>query len=76
MPISHNSETHGNKKSIASFVPNVTHTKVWRKAAEQYTKSKIRGFCICILAKAVVGVMQALTEEDNVLCTYREHGHA
>jgi TPP-dependent pyruvate/acetoin dehydrogenase alpha subunit len=20
--------------------------------------------------------MQALTEEDNVLCTYREHGHA
>jgi hypothetical protein len=23
-----------------------------------------------------VGVMQALTEEDNVLCTYREHGHA
>jgi TPP-dependent pyruvate/acetoin dehydrogenase alpha subunit len=29
------------------------------------------------MAKTVaVGVMQALTEEDNVLCTYREHGHA
>jgi TPP-dependent pyruvate/acetoin dehydrogenase alpha subunit len=48
-----------------------------KKSAEQYTKSKTEGFAFVYWRKAVaVGVMQALTEEDNVLCTYREHGHA
>jgi TPP-dependent pyruvate/acetoin dehydrogenase alpha subunit len=28
------------------------------------------------IGEDMAGVMQALTEEDNVLCTYREHGHA
>jgi len=48
------------------------------KAAEMYTKMKIRGFLhLCVGEEAIpVGVMQALTIEDNILCTYREHGHA
>ena len=48
------------------------------KAAEMYTKEKIRGFLHLYIGEeaVAVGVMQALQPEDNVLCTYREHGHA
>jgi pyruvate dehydrogenase E1 component alpha subunit len=48
------------------------------KAAELYSAGKIRGFLhLSIGEEAVsVGVMQALTPEDNVVSTYREHGHA
>jgi pyruvate dehydrogenase E1 component alpha subunit len=46
--------------------------------AEQYTKGHIRGFLhLCIGQEAVnVGALQALGPEDNILSTYREHGHA
>ncbi|MDP4261363.1 MAG: pyruvate dehydrogenase (acetyl-transferring) E1 component subunit alpha [Bacteroidota bacterium] len=48
------------------------------KSAELYTKEKIRGFLHLYVGEeaVAVGVMQALSAEDNVLCTYREHGHA
>lgn len=48
------------------------------KSAELYTKEKIRGFLHLYVGEeaVAVGVMQALTEEDNILSTYREHGHA
>jgi pyruvate dehydrogenase E1 component alpha subunit len=48
------------------------------KAAEMYTKSKIRGFLHLYIGEeaVAVGVMQALTTDDNILSTYREHGHA
>ncbi|HVU97099.1 MAG TPA: pyruvate dehydrogenase (acetyl-transferring) E1 component subunit alpha [Puia sp.] len=48
------------------------------KSAELYTKSKIRGFLHLYVGEeaVAVGVMPALTAEDNVLATYREHGHA
>ena len=48
------------------------------KAAELYTKMKIRGFLHLYVGQEAVatGLMQALTEEDNIFSTYREHGHA
>jgi pyruvate dehydrogenase E1 component alpha subunit len=48
------------------------------KSAELYTKEKIRGFLHLYIGEeaVAVGVMQALTVEDNILTTYREHGHA
>jgi pyruvate dehydrogenase E1 component alpha subunit len=48
------------------------------KAAELYGAGKIRGFLhLSIGEEAVsVAVMAALTAEDNVVSTYREHGHA
>ena len=48
------------------------------KSAEEYTKSKIRGFLHLYTGEeaVAVGVIQALTDADNILCTYREHGHA
>jgi pyruvate dehydrogenase E1 component alpha subunit len=48
------------------------------KTAELYSASKIRGFLhLHIGEEAVaVGAMRALTPEDAVVATYREHGHA
>jgi pyruvate dehydrogenase E1 component alpha subunit len=48
------------------------------KSAELYTLGKIRGFLhLCIGEEAVsVGTLGALGPDDNVVSTYREHGHA
>lgn len=48
------------------------------KAAEMYTKSNIRGFLHLYNGEEAiaVGVMQALTPDDGVVATYREHGQA
>ncbi len=48
------------------------------KSAELYTKEKIRGFLHLYIGEeaVAVGVMQGLTQDDNILSTYREHGHA
>jgi pyruvate dehydrogenase E1 component alpha subunit len=48
------------------------------KSAEEYTKSKIRGFLHLYVGEeaVAVGVTQSLKEEDYILSTYREHGHA
>jgi pyruvate dehydrogenase E1 component alpha subunit len=48
------------------------------KAAELYTVGKIRGFLHLYIGEeaVAVGVMQALTPDDNVVATYREHGQA
>ncbi|GAA2243917.1 MULTISPECIES: pyruvate dehydrogenase (acetyl-transferring) E1 component subunit alpha [Kitasatospora] len=48
------------------------------RCVEMYSAGEIRGFVhLCIGEEAVsVGVHQALTPEDAVVTTYREHGHA
>lgn len=48
------------------------------KSAELYSKEKIRGFLHLYIGEeaVAVGVMQLLKPEDNILCTYREHGQA
>ncbi|MBQ0732898.1 pyruvate dehydrogenase (acetyl-transferring) E1 component subunit alpha [Aquimarina celericrescens] len=48
------------------------------KSAEMYTKEKIRGFLHLYIGEeaVAVGAMKALTKDDNILSTYREHGHA
>ena len=48
------------------------------KAAELYSLGKIRGFLHLYIGEeaVAVGAMQALTPEDAVVSTYREHGHA
>jgi len=48
------------------------------KSAEMYSKEKIRGFLHLYIGEeaVAVGVLQALTPEDNILATYREHGQA
>jgi pyruvate dehydrogenase E1 component alpha subunit len=48
------------------------------KAAELYQLGKIRGFLHLYIGEEAVGVgaMSALTPEDSVVTTYRDHGHA
>lgn len=48
------------------------------RAAEQYSLTRIRGFLHLYIGEeaAGVGVMQALTPDDAVVATYREHGQA
>jgi len=48
------------------------------KAAELYSAGKIRGFLHLYIGEEAVatGVMQALTPDDAVVATYREHGQA
>ena len=48
------------------------------KCAELYSASKIRGFLYLYIGEEAIaaGVMPALSAEDSVVSTYREHGHA
>jgi pyruvate dehydrogenase E1 component alpha subunit len=48
------------------------------KCAELYSATKIRGFLHLYIGEEAiaVGMMAALTPEDAIVATYREHGHA
>jgi pyruvate dehydrogenase E1 component alpha subunit len=48
------------------------------KAAELYGEQKIRGFLHLYVGEEAVatGVLHALRDADNIVATYREHGHA
>ena len=48
------------------------------KCAELYSLGKIRGFLHLYIGEeaVAVGAMQALTPDDGIVATYREHGHA
>ncbi len=48
------------------------------KAAELYSLGKIRGFLHLYIGEEATGVgaMRALTMDDRVVATYRDHGHA
>ncbi len=48
------------------------------KAAELYSAGKIRGFLHLYIGEeaVAVGISHALRDDDNVVATYREHGHA
>jgi pyruvate dehydrogenase E1 component alpha subunit len=48
------------------------------KCAELYSAGSIRGFLHLYIGEeaVAVGVMQALGEDDAIVATYREHGHA
>ena len=48
------------------------------KCVELYSAAKIRGFMHLYIGEeaVAVGVMEALSPEDAIVATYREHGHA
>ncbi len=48
------------------------------RAAELYGQQKIRGFLHLYIGEEAVaaGAMHALRPQDNIVATYREHGHA
>jgi len=48
------------------------------KCAELYSQEKIRGFLHLYIGEEAiaVGIMSTLKTKDNIVATYREHGHA
>lgn len=48
------------------------------KAAELYSLGKIRGFLHLYIGEeaVAVGALRALTDDDRIVATYRDHGHA
>jgi pyruvate dehydrogenase E1 component alpha subunit len=64
--------------SLALLAGMVRVRRLEEKAAELYGAGKIRGFLHLYIGEEAVaaGAMRALTPEDNVVATYREHGHA
>ncbi|MBI3205253.1 MAG: pyruvate dehydrogenase (acetyl-transferring) E1 component subunit alpha [Myxococcales bacterium] len=68
----------GRERALAAFEQMVLIRRFEEKCAEVYSTGKIRGFLHLYIGEeaVAVGVMAALSADDNVVATYREHGHA
>jgi len=66
------------EEALAHLRQMVRIRRFEEKCAELYSAGKIRGFLHLYIGEEAVaaGVMPALTEDDAVVATYREHGHA
>lgn len=67
------------KTSIESFYQTMLLIRRFEeKCVELYSHEKIRGFLHLYIGEEAVatGVIHAMSEEDALFCTYREHGHA
>jgi pyruvate dehydrogenase E1 component alpha subunit len=61
------------------FLADMLRVRVFEeRCAELYGEAKIRGFLHLYIGEeaVAVGVVRSLTLDDNILATYREHGHA
>ena len=63
---------------IALLTDMLRIRRLEEKSAELYGAGRIRGFLHLYIGEEAVatGAMHALAPEDNVVATYREHGHA
>jgi pyruvate dehydrogenase E1 component alpha subunit len=66
------------EKSLQLLADMLRVRRLEEKSAELYGAGKIRGFLHLYIGEEAVatGCMHALAPEDNVVATYREHGHA
>jgi len=66
------------KNRLELFTEMLRIRRFEERCVELYSSAAIRGFMhLCIGEEAVaVGVLRALGEDDAVVSTYREHGHA
>jgi pyruvate dehydrogenase E1 component alpha subunit len=72
-------KVHLGRSEIRRLLKSMMRIRAFEeKCAELYQQQKIRGFLhLCDGEEAVsVGVMEALSPEDAVVATYREHGQA
>ncbi|GAB3548886.1 pyruvate dehydrogenase (acetyl-transferring) E1 component subunit alpha [Noviherbaspirillum agri] len=63
---------------IALLADMLRIRRMEEKSAELYGAGKIRGFLHLYIGEeaVAVGALHALAPEDNIVATYREHGHA
>ena len=66
------------EKSLRLLADMLRIRRLEEKSAELYGAGKIRGFLHLYIGEEAVatGAIHALAPEDNVIATYREHGHA
>ncbi len=70
--------TYDKAMSMSLLSDMVRIRRMEEKAAELYSAAKIRGFLHLYIGQeaVAVGALRAISPEDNVVATYREHGHA
>lgn len=79
MTAAHDTKVHLTREHALQLLRQMTLIRRFEeKCAELYGAQKIRGFLHLYIGEEAnaVGVMQALTPDDAVVATYREHGHA
>lgn len=64
--------------SISLLTDMLRIRRMEEKSAELYGAGKIRGFLHLYIGEeaVAVGALHALAAQDNIIATYREHGHA
>jgi pyruvate dehydrogenase E1 component alpha subunit len=72
------SEQHRREHGLRLLHDMLRIRRFEEKCAELYSAGKIRGFLHLYIGEeaVAVGAMQALTPDDAIVATYREHGHA
>ncbi len=74
-----NKRLHINREHLLKQLEQMLRIRRFEeKCAELYALEKIRGFLHLYIGEEAiaVGVMSALNNDDQVVATYREHGHA
>jgi pyruvate dehydrogenase E1 component alpha subunit len=66
------------RQAMATLSDMLRVRRMEEKAIELYGQQKIRGFLHLYIGEEAVatGALRALQAQDNVVATYREHGHA
>ena len=69
---------HGRDFCLARVADMLRVRRMEERCAQLYGAGKIRGFLHLVIGEEAIaaGVMPNLTADDNVVATYREHGHA
>ena len=79
MTVAHDTRVHMTRQHALELLRQMILIRRFEeKCAELYSAQKIRGFLHLYIGEEAnaVGVTQALTPDDAVVATYREHGHA
>jgi len=74
-----NDKIHLDKTHLLEQLKQMLRVRMFEeKCAELYAQEKIRGFLHLYIGEEAiaVGVMSALSPQDQIVATYREHGHA
>ncbi|MGR5130740.1 pyruvate dehydrogenase (acetyl-transferring) E1 component subunit alpha [Vibrio alfacsensis] len=74
-----NKRLHINRQHLLEQLEKMLRIRRFEeKCAELYAQEKIRGFLHLYIGEEAiaVGVMSALNQNDQIVATYREHGHA